>query len=103
MMGTLRETAKEQPHGRRAGSTGRAARRHSAGCRSTRIGSEAARRERSRHGCRQGCEDSALLKPVLSESGAGGVLVIDGGGSLHAALVGDVIAGVGHTYGWAGL
>jgi regulator of ribonuclease activity A len=48
-------------------------------------------------------EDNALLKSVLSEPGNGGVLVIDGGGSLHAALVGDVIAGLGVDNGWAGL
>lgn len=48
-------------------------------------------------------EDNALLKSVLSEPGHGGVLVIDGDGSLHAALVGDVIAGLGQTNGWAGL
>ncbi|KKW63449.1 ribonuclease [Mycolicibacterium elephantis] len=48
-------------------------------------------------------QDNALLKSVLSEPGQGGVLVIDGGGSLHAALVGDVIAGLGVENGWAGL
>lgn len=48
-------------------------------------------------------EDNALLKSVLSEPGNGGVLVIDGDGSLHAALVGDVIAGLGQDNGWAGL
>lgn len=48
-------------------------------------------------------EDNALLKSVLSEPGNGGVLVIDGDGSLHAALVGDVIAGLGLDNGWAGL
>ena len=37
-------------------------------------------------------QDNALLKSVLSEPGDGGVLVIDGGGSLHTALVGDLIA-----------
>jgi regulator of ribonuclease activity A len=31
------------------------------------------------------------------------VLVIDGGGSLHTALVGDVIAELGRSNGWAGL
>jgi regulator of ribonuclease activity A len=31
------------------------------------------------------------------------VLVIDGGGSLHAALVGDIIGGIGRDNGWAGL
>lgn len=48
-------------------------------------------------------EDNALLKSVLSEPGDGGVLVIDGAGSLHAALVGDVIAELGRSNGWAGL
>jgi regulator of ribonuclease activity A len=47
--------------------------------------------------------DNALLKSVLSEPGEGGVLVVDGGGSLHTALVGDVIAGLGQTNGWAGI
>jgi regulator of ribonuclease activity A len=48
-------------------------------------------------------QDNALLKSVLSEPGNGGVLVIDGDGSLHAALVGDVIAGLGVDNGWAGI
>jgi regulator of ribonuclease activity A len=48
-------------------------------------------------------EDNALLKSVLSEPGTGGVLVIDGDGSLHAALVGDLIAGLALDNGWAGL
>ena len=48
-------------------------------------------------------EDNALLKSVLSEPGNGGVLVIDGDGSIHAALVGDVVAGLGLDNGWAGL
>jgi regulator of ribonuclease activity A len=48
-------------------------------------------------------EDNALLKSVLSEPGTGGVLVIDGDGSLHAALVGDLIAGLARDNGWAGL
>ncbi|MCK0176207.1 ribonuclease E activity regulator RraA [Mycolicibacterium sp. F2034L] len=48
-------------------------------------------------------EDNALLKSVLSEPGDGGVLVIDGDGSLHTALVGDLIAGMGRDNGWAGL
>lgn len=48
-------------------------------------------------------EDNALLKSMLSEPGDGRVLVIDGGGSLHTALVGDVIAELGRTNGWAGL
>jgi regulator of ribonuclease activity A len=48
-------------------------------------------------------EDNAMLKSVLSEPGGGGVLVVDGDGSLHTALVGDVIAGLGVDNGWAGL
>ena len=48
-------------------------------------------------------QDNALLKSVLSEPGDGGVLVIDGDGSLHTALVGDLIAGLGVDNGWAGL
>ncbi|MFN8072223.1 MAG: ribonuclease E activity regulator RraA [Mycobacterium sp.] len=48
-------------------------------------------------------QDNALLKSVLSGPGDGGVLVIDGGGSLHTALVGDVIAELARSNGWAGL
>src|SRR6202034_3212085 len=48
-------------------------------------------------------EDNALLKSVLSTPGEGGVLVIDGAGSLHTALVGDVIAELAHSNGWARL
>lgn len=48
-------------------------------------------------------EDNALLKWVLSEPGEGRVLVVDGGGSVHAALVGDVIAGIAAGNGWSGV
>ncbi|MBB6346984.1 ribonuclease E activity regulator RraA [Nonomuraea muscovyensis] len=48
-------------------------------------------------------EDNALLKSILSEPGEGRVLVVDGGGSLHAALIGDVIAGLALANGWAGV
>lgn len=48
-------------------------------------------------------QDNALLKSVLSEPGDGRVLVIDGAGSLHTALVGDVIAEIARANGWAGL
>ncbi len=48
-------------------------------------------------------QDNALLKSVLSEPGDGRVLVIDGSGSLHTALVGDVIAELGRSNGWSGL
>lgn len=48
-------------------------------------------------------QDNALLKSVLSAPGDGGVLVVDGAGSLHTALVGDVIAELARSNGWAGL
>lgn len=48
-------------------------------------------------------EDNALIKRRLSENGHGRVLVVDGGGSLRCALVGDVIAGMGADNGWAGI
>ncbi|MCW2810469.1 MAG: ribonuclease [Friedmanniella sp.] len=50
-------------------------------------------------------EDNALLKQVLSTEPdpAGKVLVVDGGGSLRSALVGDVIAALAVERGWSGL
>lgn len=48
-------------------------------------------------------QDNALLKKVLSEPGEGQVLVIDGAGSVHTALVGDLIAELGRSNGWSGV
>lgn len=53
-------------------------------------------------------QDNALLKQVLGEPGEGRVLVIDGSDesgtpSLHTALVGDLIAELGRSNGWAGI
>ncbi|ALC05360.1 Putative regulator of ribonuclease activity [Corynebacterium deserti GIMN1.010] len=48
-------------------------------------------------------QDNALLKSVLGEDNPGGVLVIDGDASVHTALVGDIIAGLGKDHGWAGV
>lgn len=48
-------------------------------------------------------QDNALLKSILQEESDGGVLVIDGDGSLHTALVGDIIAGLGKDHGWSGV
>jgi len=48
-------------------------------------------------------EDNVLLKERLSEPGEGRVLVIDGGGSLRVALLGDMIAGLAAANGWVGL
>lgn len=47
--------------------------------------------------------DNALLKSILSTPGNGAVLVIDGGGALESALVGDMIAKLGVDNGWAGV
>jgi regulator of ribonuclease activity A len=48
-------------------------------------------------------EDNALLKAVLSEPGEGRVVVVDGGGSLHTALMGDLMAALAIESGWAGV
>jgi regulator of ribonuclease activity A len=50
-------------------------------------------------------EDNALLKQTLSEhpDPQGRVLVVDGGGSLRTALVGDLIAAIAVEHGWAGI
>ncbi|WP_372451386.1 ribonuclease E activity regulator RraA [Pseudonocardia oceani] len=48
-------------------------------------------------------EDNALIRAVLAEPGEGRVLVVDGGGSLHRALIGDVVAGLALRNGWSGI
>jgi regulator of ribonuclease activity A len=48
-------------------------------------------------------EDNVLVRQRVSEPGAGRVLVVDGGGSLRVALVGDNIASLARGNGWAGL
>ncbi|MFE9693889.1 ribonuclease E activity regulator RraA [Micromonospora sp. NPDC005806] len=48
-------------------------------------------------------EDNALVKSIVSEPGEGRVLVVDGAGSLHTALMGDLIAGTAAQNGWAGV
>jgi regulator of ribonuclease activity A len=48
-------------------------------------------------------EDNALLKAVLSEPEEGQVVVVDGGGSLHTALLGDLMAGLAVDNGRAGV
>jgi len=47
-------------------------------------------------------EDNALLKSIVSTPGDGAVLVVDGGGSLDRALMGDMIAQIAADNGWAG-
>ena len=48
-------------------------------------------------------QDNVLLKAALGEPGRGRVLVIDGGGSLGTALLGDMIAGIAQASGWEGI
>ncbi len=48
-------------------------------------------------------EDNTLAKALLAEPGNGCVLVIDGGGSMRRALVGDMLAASGVKNGWAGI
>lgn len=48
-------------------------------------------------------EDNGLVKQVLNTPGEGAVLVVDGGGSLRSALMGDMIAESAVANGWAGV
>ncbi len=48
-------------------------------------------------------EDNSLVRAALEEPGEGRVLVVDGGGSLRCALVGDQLALLGQQNGWAGI
>ena len=48
-------------------------------------------------------EDNSLVRKALEAEGRGRVLVIDGGGSLRCALVGDQLAALGVKNGWAGI
>ena len=48
-------------------------------------------------------EDNALVKSTLATPGDGAVLVVDGGGSLRTALMGDLIAASAVANGWAGV
>ena len=48
-------------------------------------------------------EDNVLLRRRAEEPGEGRVLVVDGGGSLRCALLGDNIAQLALDAGWAGI
>src|SRR5699024_12470404 len=48
-------------------------------------------------------EDTCLVKQVLNTPCEGAVLVVDGGGSLRSALMGDMIAEAAVTNGWSGV
>jgi regulator of ribonuclease activity A len=48
-------------------------------------------------------EDNSLVKQCVGEPGNGRVIVVDGGGSLRRALLGDMLAEQAAANGWAGL
>ena len=48
-------------------------------------------------------EDNALIRATLEQPGSGAVLVVDGGGSLRCALVGDQLAKLAIANDWAGV
>ena len=48
-------------------------------------------------------EDTKLVQQLFREPGEGAVCVVDGGGSLHSALLGDINADILLRNGWAGI
>lgn len=48
-------------------------------------------------------EDNSLVRKAVESPGEGRVLVIDGGGSVRRALVGDQLAALALKNGWAGI
>ncbi|MEM8561907.1 MAG: ribonuclease E activity regulator RraA [Pseudomonadota bacterium] len=48
-------------------------------------------------------EDNSLVKQCVGEAGEGRVIVVDGGGSLRRALLGDMLAEQAAQNGWSGL
>lgn len=48
-------------------------------------------------------EDNSKVKECLAEPGEGKVLVVDGGGSMRRAMLGDMIAASAVKNGWSGV
>lgn len=48
-------------------------------------------------------EDNSLVRQLVSERGEGRVLVIDAGGSLRRAVLGDLLAQQAADNGWSGV
>jgi regulator of ribonuclease activity A len=48
-------------------------------------------------------EDNVLVREMLGNPGEGRVLVVDGGGSLEVALLGEELAGLAQDNGWSGI
>ncbi len=48
-------------------------------------------------------DDNSLVRAALETDGQGAVLVVDGGGSLRCALVGDRLGQLAYDNGWSGI
>ena len=48
-------------------------------------------------------EDNSFVADAVREEGDGSVLVVDGGGSLRCALLGDNLAAIAASNSWAGI
>jgi len=48
-------------------------------------------------------EDNSLVRDLVRQPGNGRVMVVDGGGSLRHALLGDMLAAAAVENGWSGL
>lgn len=48
-------------------------------------------------------EDNSFVRQCLGEPGEGRVLVVDGGGSMRRALMGDEVAAMAAGNGWSGV
>ena len=48
-------------------------------------------------------EDNSLVRDLVNSEGRGRVIVVDGGGSMRRALLGDLLAAKAAENGWQGL
>ncbi len=48
-------------------------------------------------------EDNSLVRELLSQPGDGAVLVVDAGGSMRCAMLGDILAAKARDNNWAGV
>ena len=48
-------------------------------------------------------EDNSKVRELAGQDGTGKVLVVDGGGSLRRALLGDMLAEKASANGWEGM
>lgn len=48
-------------------------------------------------------EDNSLVKDLVGQAGNGRVIVVDGGGSMRRAMLGDLLAAQASENGWQGI